>query len=338
MSMTVAFENALTVSPDQSRLGSRPGAAPSVADVQYSPSSAHPTAPVTREIQRVNPPGQAIRTFEISGVRGELLTFAKCDTAELEFLMPSHLVVLLPDGISRGCEWSNGRETRKVPSAAQNTIVFNPAQAYLRIRTSILQDYCRVLMLRIQPTVMSRLCDPDMDLTNIRFQQQIGLDDQGASQALVAIQEEIESSGLSSVFYVRTLLMLLMTRLIRCASNCAAPRQPASAKGGLPNWRLKLALELLEDDLAKAPTLAELAQPLRLHPTSFCRAFKRSMGVSPHRYLLARRVNRAKEMMKDQKRSLTQIALDCGFRDSSQFSVVFKRITGVCPRSYRGSL
>ena len=128
--MTVAFENALTASPDQSRLGGRPGAAPSVEDVQYPPSSAHPTAPVTSEIQRVNPPGQAIRTFEISGVRGELLTFAKCDTAELEFLMPSHLVVLLPDGISRGCEWSNGRETRKVPSAVQNTIVFNPAQSY----------------------------------------------------------------------------------------------------------------------------------------------------------------------------------------------------------------
>ena len=327
--MTVTFENASTALP---------GAASSVEAVQYSPSSAHPTASVTPEIQRVNPPGQAIRSFEISGVRGELLTFAKCDSAELEFFMRSHLVVLLPDGISRGCEWSNGREIQKMSSAAQSTILFNPAQEYLRVRTSILQDYCRVLMLRIKPTTMSRLCDPDMDLANIRFQQQIGLDDQGASQALVAIQEEVESSGLSSVFYIRTLLMLLMTRLIRCASNFAAPRQPTSAKGGLPNWRLKRALELLEDDLAKAPTLAELAQPLRLHPTSFCRAFKKSMGVSPHRYLLAHRVNRAKEMMKDQRRSLTQIALDCGFSDSSQFSVVFKRIIGVSPRSYRRSL
>jgi hypothetical protein len=53
MSMTVTFENALTASPDQSPLGSRPDAAPSVEAVQYSQSSAHPTAPVTPEIQRV---------------------------------------------------------------------------------------------------------------------------------------------------------------------------------------------------------------------------------------------------------------------------------------------
>jgi AraC family transcriptional regulator len=95
-------------------------------------------------------------------------------------------------------------------------------------------------------------------------------------------------------------------------------------------------LWVLRDVLGMTGT--ELAQLLRLHPTSFCRAFKQSVGVSPHRYLLAHRVNRAKEMMKDHKRSLTQIALDCGFSDSSRFSVVFRRITGVAPREYRRSL
>ena len=129
--------------------------------------------------------------------------------------------------------------------------------------------------------------------------------------------------------------MLLLTQLMRCASNFAAPRQPAYVKGGLPNWRLKRALELLETNQTKTPSLAEIAGPLRLHPTSFCRAFKQSTGLSPHRYLLEHRVNRAKEMMKDRKRTLTEIALDCGFSGSSQFSIVFKRITGVSPRDYR---
>jgi AraC family transcriptional regulator len=138
--------------------------------------------------------------------------------------------------------------------------------------------------------------------------------------------------------YIDSLLMLLLTQLMRCASNFAASRQPAYVKGGLPNWRLKRALELLETDLTKTPSLADLAAPLRLQPTSFCRAFKQSTGLSPHRYLLEHRVNRAKEMMKDRKRTLTEIALDCGFSSSSQFSIVFKRITGVSPRNYRLSL
>jgi AraC family transcriptional regulator len=60
-------------------------------------------------------------------------------------------------------------------------------------------------------------------------------------------------------------------------------------------------------------------------PASFCRAFERSTGLSPHRYLPERRVNRVKEMMKDQTRKLTEIALDCNFSGSSQFSIVFAR-------------
>jgi AraC family transcriptional regulator len=180
--------------------------------------------------------------------------------------------------------------------------------------------------------------DPDGDLGKVRFQQQIGLDDQGVCQALVAIQQEIETPGLDSVLYVDALLRLLVIRLMRHASSFATPRQPIYAKGGLQNWRLKRALELLEGDLAKAPSLAEVAEPLGLRPASFCRAFKQSMGVSPHHYLLAHRVNSAKEMMRDQKRSLTEISLDCGFSGSSHFSVAFKRIVGVSPREYRRSL
>jgi len=134
------------------------------------------------------------------------------------------------------------------------------------------------------------------------------------------------------------LLFLILTRLMRCASNLAEPRQPSYAKGGLPNWRLKRAIERLEGDATKMPTLAEVAKLIGLHPASFCRSFKQSMGLSPHRYILAHRVNRAKEMMNDQRLSLTEIALDCGFSTSSQFSVVFKKITGLSPREFRRAL
>ncbi len=195
-----------------------------------------------------------------------------------------------------------------------------------------------MLMLMIDPALVNRLDVDDVNLTKLQFCQQIGIEDQGVRQTLVAMEQEIEAPGLNSRSYIDTLSLLLLTRLMRCASNYAAPSQPAYVKGGLPNWRLRRALELLEADLTKTPSLVELAGSLRLHPTSFCRAFKQSTGLPPHRYLLARRVDRGKEMMKDQKRTLTEIAFDCGFGSSSQFSVAFKRITGVSPRCYRRSL
>jgi AraC-like DNA-binding protein len=286
----------------------------------------------------INPTMHVNRTFEGDAVHGELLTFAKRDSAELEFSLESHLIILLPDGISGGCEWGNGSQTGTLSSVAPNTILFNPARDYLWIRKRTSQQHCRMLLLTIDPTLVNRLDVGDVNVAELQFRQQIGTDDQGVRFTLVAIMQEIEAPGLNSRSYIDTLLMLLLTRLMRCASNFATPSQRAYVKGGLPNWRLKRALELLEAGLTKTPSLAELARPLRLHPTSFCRAFKQSTGLSPHRYLLARRINRAKEMIKDQNRTLTEIALDCGFSSSSQFSIVFKRITGVPPRIYRLSL
>jgi AraC family transcriptional regulator len=132
--------------------------------------------------------------------------------------------------------------------------------------------------------------------------------------------------------------MLAFNRLIQWSSNVTSPQRQSYSKGGLPNWRLRSALNLLEGDLSKNPSLSEVAESIHLHPTSFCRAFKQSTGLSPHRYLLVHRIKCAKEMMNDHNRTLTQIALDCGFSSSSQFSVVFRRIMGVSPRKYRRSL
>jgi AraC family transcriptional regulator len=266
-----------------------------------------------------------------------MLSFGKREAAELEFSSQSHLIILLPDGVAGGCEWSNGSQTGKLSSVAPNTILFNPAGAYLSIRNRTSQP-CRILLLSIDPTLVNRLGVGDVNVADLQFRQQIGIEDQVIRLTLAAIEQEIEAPGLNSRLYIDSLLMLLLTQLMRCASNFATPRQSAYVKGGLPNWRLKRALELLETDRTKTPSLAELAAPLRLQPTSFCRAFKQSTGRSPHRYLLEHRVNRAKEMMKDRKRTLTEIALDCGFSSSSQFSIVFKRITGVSPRNYRLSL
>ena len=294
--------------------------------------------PVNREVRRIYPAVSPIWTLDGNDIHAELLTLDKLDTTEMEFSLTSHLIVLLPDGMSGGCEWSDGRRVEKLSSVAPNTIIFNPAHEYLCIRKRKSQNQCRMLLLTIRPTILSRLDDGELDVTDVQFSQQIGVEDQGARQALVAIQQEIESPGVNSKLYVDALLMLLLNRLVRCASNFAVPREPKYAKGGLPNWRLKGALQLLEGDLSKTPSISELAETIHLHPTSFCRAFKQSTGVSPHRYLLIHRINCAKEMMNDQNRTLTQIALDCGFSGSSQFSVVFKRIAGTSPRTYRRSL
>lgn len=286
--------------------------------------------------QFVSPSSEAIGRFETGEMHGELVKFARGDAAEMEFSLESHLVMFLPDGMSGGCEWSNGGHAAKSSCMPPNTVIFNPAQSYLRLRKRTAQASCRMLLLTIAPAGLSRLFGGDS--ASVVFEQRIGVDDEDMRRTLLSFLQEIENPGWNTKLYVDALLTLLLSQLVRCASNFGRQRRLIYRKGGLPGWRLKRALELLEGGLSEAPSLTELARQLQLHPTSLCRAFKESMGVTPHRYLLLHRVNRAKQMMIDRDRTLTDIAVDCGFNSSSQFSLVFRRIAGMSPREYRRSL
>jgi AraC-like DNA-binding protein len=284
----------------------------------------------------ITPPPPAIGILKTEEMHGELLKFARSDQAEMEFSVASHLIMFLPDGMSGGCDWSNGDQVIKSTCMRPNTIIFNPAQKYLWLRKRTSQASCRLLLLTIAPNAMSRISIGDA--ADVIFDQRVGVDDEDLCRTLLAFLQEIESPGWNSTLYVETLLTLLLSQLVRCASNLGRPQRLIYKKGGLQGWRLKRALQLLETDRCEAPSVTELARQLQLHPSSFCRAFKQSMGIGPHRYFLLHRINRAKEMIGDQKRSLTNIALDCGFKSSSQFSLVFKRIAGISPREYRRSL
>ena len=80
--------------------------------------------------------------------------------------------------------------------------------------------------------------------------------------------------------------------------------------------------------LSRVATLSRLA---RLSPYYFCRAFKQSLGVTPHRYHAQRRIERAKP-----NSSVTEIGLALGFSETSSFtSDAFRRITGLTPSAYR---
>jgi AraC family transcriptional regulator len=70
----------------------------------------------------------------------------------------------------------------------------------------------------------------------------------------------------------------------------------------------------------------------------FCRSFKASFGLSPHKYHSSRRVERAKLLLADLDRSVTDIALEVGFSETSSFTAVFRKLVGYAPTGYRRSL
>ena len=108
-------------------------------------------------------------------------------------------------------------------------------------------------------------------------------------------------------------------------------------QGGLASWQERRAKELLEASLGGDVSLRALAAECGLSRSHFARAFRISTGAAPHQWLLQRRVERAKTMLKDSGRTLSDIALACGFADQSHFTRVFTRTVGVSPGAWRRS-
>ena len=109
------------------------------------------------------------------------------------------------------------------------------------------------------------------------------------------------------------------------------------ASGGLAPWQLCLARNTFDQHLDGSFSLKTLARECGLSCSYFARAFARSTGLPPHRWLQQRRIEAAKEMMRDPRLSLAEIALACGFADQSHFTRIFSKACAVTPGSWRRS-
>ncbi|HLJ24583.1 MAG TPA: AraC family transcriptional regulator [Candidatus Acidoferrales bacterium] len=106
-------------------------------------------------------------------------------------------------------------------------------------------------------------------------------------------------------------------------------------ESGLLAVRLSRVLAFIDAHLDKNITLADLAHEAHLSVFYFATQFKRSTGLSPQQYILHRRVNRARELLRTTSLSVLDVSLDLGFRHQNNFTRAFRRITGTTPTRFR---
>lgn len=123
---------------------------------------------------------------------------------------------------------------------------------------------------------------------------------------------------------------------IACAYGDGAAL-PDRWRGGLAPRQERRAKELIEANLGGGVTLNELARACDLSPRHFTRAFRQSTAMSPHEWLRRRRLEKAKELLSVTSKSLSDIALECGFADQSHLTRTFSRVIGATPGAWRRS-
>jgi AraC family transcriptional regulator len=143
----------------------------------------------------------------------------------------------------------------------------------------------------------------------------------------------LENPGLVSTSFVEHLSFALHDHVITVYGGLPTVCRRRSSR--LASWQMRRVRDLIEANLAGNPTIAQLARTCDLSASYFAEAFKQTTGISPHQWLVKRRIERAKAMLCDKNLSLASIATDCGFFDQSHFSRVFARLENHSPSQWR---
>jgi AraC family transcriptional regulator len=190
----------------------------------------------------------------------------------------------------------------------------------------------------LEPGLVERVAAEAFDLDPARLEVPPldALDLPQLRAAMAAVDAELSAGGAGGPLAAEALANVLAVHLIR---HVAAPRRPGGGRDGvLPRARLRAVVEYIEEHLGAGPTLEQLAVAARLSPYHFARQFKAATGLPPHQYVIARRVERARQLLlAGTDLSLAEVAARAGFSDQSQFAHHFKRLVGVTPRQFRMS-
>ena len=147
----------------------------------------------------------------------------------------------------------------------------------------------------------------DLDPARVTVPPLDGLDLPHLRAAMWAVDAELTAGGAGGRLAAESLANVLAVHLIR---HVLAPCRPACGRdGSLPRGRLRAVVEYIEDHLDAGPTLEQMAAVARLSPYHFARQFKRATGLPPHQYVIARRVERAQQLLQfDGDLSLAEVA------------------------------
>jgi len=126
--------------------------------------------------------------------------------------------------------------------------------------------------------------------------------------------------------------LLFSARFVRLVSGRTRRAAPSSARD---RRRALEAANWLESRASQAVDLARVASEVGLSPFHFLRLFSRVLGVTPHQYLVRSRLSRAAQLLCEQECPITELALEVGFADLSNFIRTFQRAAGISPSGFR---
>lgn len=181
----------------------------------------------------------------------------------------------------------------------------------------------------IDPLDVARLL-PEADGLHVRTTHE--LFDPKLQWLVQELFDEAQRGAPSGALYVEGLSSALLGRLVEFY---AVTRSPQASVGQLSYASRRIVLDYIEAHLGDDISVTDLAREARLSPHHFSRAFKATVGVSPHQFVLQRRMEAAVKLVTLSSLPMSDIALSLGFSSQSHFTQAFRRYAGTTPAAAR---
>jgi AraC family transcriptional regulator len=161
----------------------------------------------------------------------------------------------------------------------------------------------------------------------------VGHDDAIVRHIGASLQEALRRPAETNQLFIDHIMLALAAHVAQTYGGLARVTEPG--RGGLAPWQINRACERLEANLGGELSLTQIATEFELSVSHFSRAFRISTGFPPHQWLLRRRVEVAKRLMRRRDLPLAEIAVAAGFANQSHFTRVFTTLVGVSPAAWR---
>lgn len=247
------------------------------------------------------------------------------ETPELSH--PEHIITIPTRSIASVEEVVDGKV--QVRSSRVGNFTIAPPEFRRQYRW---KEEIQLIHIIVEPMLVNCVAGESVDPDTVELIPHFSKSDPLIYQIGLALKAELETNHSNSRLYAESAATFLAVHLLQRYST----RKPDLKKyaGGLPQYQLKQAIDYIQAHLETDISLDEIAACVGISRYYFCRLFKQSTGLSPHQFVIQQRVERAKQLLRQGKMSLTAVAIACGFSHSSHLHRHFKRLTGVTPKAF----
>ena len=230
--------------------------------------------------------------------------------------------------------------TRKIEGAARETALIGPRRICLTPGEATTQwqhaGHPEILQVYLRQSIYEAAVTEiyGCDSSGAELVPRFAILDPLLEQLAIAITNALRDGAAEDALYIDTVAQMMAVHLARSHSSRSRPARILPVRP-LSGWKMRRVIEYIEDNLEGDLSLQAMAAEVDISPLYLARAFKSAVGQSPHQYVLARRIERAKELLRNTDLPVVDVALSSGFSSQSHLSHWFIRQVGVSPAVYR---